>query len=127
MAMIMAFIMAVLTVLRSLTSSVTKKLPESSSKLSCSFSPFILDNIPKVESRPPSPTPEFPEAELLSSVTRRLGELEVKVDTLQTKRVEMPYEKEELLDAAVRRVDALEAELIATKKVSFLRFLFHSL
>jgi len=29
----------------------------------------------------------------------------------------MPYEKEELLNAAVCRVDALEAELIATKKV----------
>ncbi|KAG0462713.1 hypothetical protein HPP92_021189 [Vanilla planifolia] len=28
----------------------------------------------------------------------------------------MPRKKEELLDAAVRRVDALEAELIATKK-----------
>jgi hypothetical protein len=30
----------------------------------------------------------------------------------------MPFEKEELLNAAVRRVDALEAELISTKKVS---------
>lgn len=31
----------------------------------------------------------------------------------------MPYEKEELLNAAVRRVDALEAELIATKKAFY--------
>ncbi|KAA8524173.1 hypothetical protein F0562_010396 [Nyssa sinensis] len=38
------------------------------------------------------------------------------VDTLQAKPSEMPYEKEELLNAAVCRVDALEAELIATKK-----------
>jgi hypothetical protein len=30
----------------------------------------------------------------------------------------MPCEKEELLNAAVYRVDALEAELIATKKVT---------
>ncbi|KAL0924222.1 hypothetical protein M5K25_005036 [Dendrobium thyrsiflorum] len=115
-AMIMAFIMAVFTVLRSLTITMTKKLPERSLDPDYSYSPFTLDNIPKEESRPPSPTPEFTEAELLSSVTRRLGELEVKVDSLQAKRVEMPYEKEELLDAAVRRVDALEAELIATKK-----------
>ncbi|XP_020590909.1 phosphatidylinositol/phosphatidylcholine transfer protein SFH8-like [Phalaenopsis equestris] len=115
-AMIMALIMAVFTVVRSLATSVTTKLPESSSVYHYSFSPFTPDNIPEEELSPPSPIPEFTEADLLSSVTRRLGELEVKVDTLQTKRVEMPYEKEELLDAAVRRVDALEAELIATKK-----------
>ncbi|KAI3912175.1 hypothetical protein MKW92_046543 [Papaver armeniacum] len=46
----------------------------------------------------------------------KLGELELKVDTLQAKPSEMPCEKEELLNAAVCRVDALEAELIATKK-----------
>jgi hypothetical protein len=49
---------------------------------------------------------------------RRLGELEDKVQVLETKPSEMPFEKEELLNAAVRRVDALEAELISTKKVS---------
>lgn len=38
------------------------------------------------------------------------------VEALQAKPSEMPYEKEELLNAAVCRVDALEAELIATKK-----------
>ncbi|KAL9141595.1 hypothetical protein ABFS82_14G115400 [Erythranthe guttata] len=54
--------------------------------------------------------------ELLSSVLKRLGELEEKVTSLQEKPSEMPYEKEELLYAAVYRVDALEAELIATKK-----------
>uniref|UniRef100_A0A2C9W1R5 CRAL-TRIO domain-containing protein n=2 Tax=Manihot esculenta TaxID=3983 RepID=A0A2C9W1R5_MANES len=66
--------------------------------------------------RPPSPSSTFTDAELLSSVLKRLGELEEKVDTLKTKPTEMPYEKEELLNAAVCRVDALEAELIATKK-----------
>ncbi|GER28572.1 Sec14p-like phosphatidylinositol transfer family protein [Striga asiatica] len=68
------------------------------------------------EFRPPSPTPSFTEAELLTSVVKRLTELEDKFDTLQSKPYEMPYEKEELLNAAVYRVDALEAELIATKK-----------
>ena len=71
-----------------------------------------------MEFRPPSPTPAYTEAELLSSVVQRLGKLEEKVSTLQAKPTEMPYEKEELLNAAVCRVDALEAELIATKKVS---------
>ncbi|CAA0827427.1 Phosphatidylinositol/phosphatidylcholine transfer protein SFH8 [Striga hermonthica] len=77
---------------------------------------FSFGTNTKEEFRPPSPTPSFTEAELLTSVVKRLSELEDKVDTLQSKPYEMPYEKEELLNAAVYRVDALEAELIATKK-----------
>ncbi|KAI3959054.1 hypothetical protein MKX01_023730 [Papaver californicum] len=60
--------------------------------------------------------PGFVYADLLSSVLKKLGDLEEKVFTLQAKPAEMPSEKEELLNAAVCRVDALEAELIATKK-----------
>ncbi|KAL3651882.1 Phosphatidylinositol/phosphatidylcholine transfer protein sfh8 [Castilleja foliolosa] len=63
-----------------------------------------------------SPTPSLMESQVLTSVVKRLGELEEKVNTLQEKPSEMPYDKEELLNAAVYRVDALEAELIATKK-----------
>ncbi|KAG6410788.1 hypothetical protein SASPL_128857 [Salvia splendens] len=59
------------------------------------------------------------QAELLSTVVKRWGELEEKVITLEAKPSEMPYEKEELLNAAVYRVDALEAELIATKKALY--------
>ena len=55
--------------------------------------------------------------DLLPSVLKKLVELEEKVDMLQAKPSEMPYDKAELLNAAVCRVDALEAELIATKKV----------
>ncbi|OMO91270.1 hypothetical protein COLO4_18483 [Corchorus olitorius] len=58
------------------------------------------------EFRPPSPTPPFSQSDLLSTVLKRLGELEEKVDTLQAKPSEMPYEKEELSNAAVCRVDA---------------------
>ncbi|XP_010536338.1 PREDICTED: phosphatidylinositol/phosphatidylcholine transfer protein SFH4 isoform X2 [Tarenaya hassleriana] len=69
------------------------------------------------ESRPPSPAyPTISERDLLSSVVVRLGNLEKTVETLHSKRYTMPHEKEELLNAAVYRVDALEAELIATKK-----------
>ncbi|CAL1355809.1 unnamed protein product [Linum trigynum] len=53
---------------------------------------------------------------LISAVSRRLAEIEQKVDMLQAKPLQMPSEKEELLNAAVCRVDGLEAELIATKK-----------
>jgi hypothetical protein len=69
------------------------------------------------ESRPPSPAfATIAERNVFSSVVNRLGDLEKQVETLHSKRHEMPREKEELLNTAVYRVDALEAELIATKK-----------
>uniref|UniRef100_A0A1D1YX19 Sec14 cytosolic factor n=1 Tax=Anthurium amnicola TaxID=1678845 RepID=A0A1D1YX19_9ARAE len=120
-AILMTIIVAIFACLRSVANHVTKRLPN---KI---FESFELDNhdpsyrpdpLPE-EFRPPSPSPVFREADRLSSVLRRLGELEEKVDTLQAKPSEMPSEKEELLDAAVRRVDALEAELIATKKALY--------
>ncbi|GAV84581.1 CRAL_TRIO domain-containing protein/CRAL_TRIO_N domain-containing protein [Cephalotus follicularis] len=79
-----------------------------------------VKSMPMEEFRPPSPAaPRFTEADLLSSVLKRLVELEGKVEILQSKPFELPSEKEELLNAAVCRVDALEAELIATKKALY--------
>lgn len=99
---------------------MTKKFPERKTfDLDNGYPEYALDPSPKEEFRPPSPSPGYTEADLLSSVLKRLGELEGKVDMLQSKPSELPCEKEELLNAAVRRVDALEAELIATKKVCF--------
>ncbi|KAL5226964.1 hypothetical protein ABZP36_015229 [Zizania latifolia] len=54
-----------------------------------------------------------------SSVLRRLGELEEKLQELEAKQSQMPSDREELLNAAIRRVDALEAELISTKKALY--------
>ncbi|KAF7112366.1 hypothetical protein RHSIM_Rhsim07G0241600 [Rhododendron simsii] len=73
----------------------------------------LLDNLNKKQFSLP-PNSGFPHSDFSTSVLWRLGELERKVDTLRTK--PLSREKEELLDAAVCRVDALEAELIATKK-----------
>ncbi|KAL5788652.1 hypothetical protein ACOSP7_005601 [Xanthoceras sorbifolium] len=112
---LMAFFMTILTFFHSVANRVTKRLP----KTSCDNEKNVADlavDVTQKEYPPPSPTPALTQADLLSSVLKRLGELEVKVDTLQAKPSEMPYEKEELLNAAVCRVDALEAELIATKK-----------
>ncbi|KAJ6811056.1 phosphatidylinositol/phosphatidylcholine transfer protein SFH8-like [Iris pallida] len=114
--MIMAFLMTLCTLLRSAACRVAKKLPSKVSEESPHYLSYGLEPAPKEEFRPPSPTPEFTEMDILSSVMRRLGELEEKVDALQAKPSQMPYEKEELLNAAVCRVDALEAELITTKK-----------
>lgn len=114
---LMAFFATVFMLLHSFAFRTIKKLPNASS---VPHQADASDTIPKEEFRPPSPTPSFTETELLSTVLKRLGELEERVNTLQEKPSEMPYEKEELLNAAVCRVDALEAELIATKKVNCL-------
>ncbi|XP_043708966.1 phosphatidylinositol/phosphatidylcholine transfer protein SFH8-like isoform X2 [Telopea speciosissima] len=114
-AMLMAFFMTLFAFFHSVTCHVTKKLLDASHHDN-NAPGLALDLMPKEEFRPPSPTPGFTEADLLSSVLKKLGELEEKVNTLQAKPSEMPCEKEELLNAAVCRVDALEAELIATKK-----------
>ncbi|GAV61538.1 CRAL_TRIO domain-containing protein/CRAL_TRIO_N domain-containing protein [Cephalotus follicularis] len=113
---VMAFFMSLLTLFRSVTYRLTKKLPQASTVNGQDVAELTLDLPSKEEFRPPSPTPAFTEADLLSRVMKRLGELEEKVNTLQARPSEMPSEKEELLNAAVCRVDALEAELIATKK-----------
>ncbi|GAB2219890.1 hypothetical protein Drorol1_Dr00007530, partial [Drosera rotundifolia] len=58
----------------------------------------------------------FIEADPSSTILSWLGELEQKVNVLLSKPLEMPLEKEKLLNAALSRVNALEGELIATKK-----------
>ncbi|KAL6514552.1 Phosphatidylinositol/phosphatidylcholine transfer protein sfh6 [Orobanche gracilis] len=104
------FLMALILLFRSMSCNVKKKLRD--------VSPARGDQtLPEISfGTAPEQTPSITEAQLLSSVVKRLGELEEKVNTLQAKPSEMPCGKEELLNAAVYRVDALEAELIATKK-----------
>ncbi|XP_059653767.1 phosphatidylinositol/phosphatidylcholine transfer protein SFH6-like isoform X2 [Cornus florida] len=116
LAVLMAFFMTLFTLFHSVACRVTKKSPETSSVHDQNIPELPFDVLPKEDFRPPSPTPSFTEAEMLSSVMKRLGELEEKVNILQARPSEMPCEKAELLNAAVCRVDALEAELIATKK-----------
>ncbi|KAB1207312.1 Phosphatidylinositol/phosphatidylcholine transfer protein SFH8 [Morella rubra] len=114
---IVTFFMTLFTFFHSVAGRVIKKLPETQSDQNTPTLP--LDATEQEEFHPPSPTPVYAEADLHSSLLKRLGELEEKVDTLQSKPSEMPYEKAELLNAAVCRVDALEAELIATKKALY--------
>ncbi|XP_057966199.1 phosphatidylinositol/phosphatidylcholine transfer protein SFH8-like isoform X2 [Malania oleifera] len=116
LALLMGFFMTLFAVFQSVACRVTKKLPVPSADQGQNFLEASFNDLTKEEFRPPSPNPAFTETDIFSSVLKRLGELEEKVDTLQAKPSEMPHEKEELLNAAVCRVDALEAELIATKK-----------
>ncbi|XP_078431112.1 phosphatidylinositol/phosphatidylcholine transfer protein SFH8-like isoform X2 [Wolffia australiana] len=103
-AIFIAIIVTIYAWLRSIAGSAIKTLPRN---VSVSF----LE-----EQNQPPPSPALYEVDLFPSVLTRLKELEERVDSLQARPLAMPLEKEELLNAAVRRVDALEAELIATKK-----------
>ncbi|OEL36120.1 Phosphatidylinositol/phosphatidylcholine transfer protein SFH6, partial [Dichanthelium oligosanthes] len=114
-ATLMACLVAIVMLVRSVKDLATNRLPHKTESEE-SYSTLYPDSTGKEEFRPPSPTPGFAEADLFAAVLQRLGELEEKVQVLQDKPSEMPCEKEELLNAAVRRVDALEAELIVTKK-----------
>lgn len=115
--MLMAFFMTLYTLFHSVALNITKKLPNSVSGHCQNVTEPSPNATQKEECRTPSPTALQSRADLLSSVIERLGELEEKVGTLQAKPSKMPYEKEELLNSAVCRVEALEAELIAAKKV----------
>ncbi|KAL0909942.1 hypothetical protein M5K25_020854 [Dendrobium thyrsiflorum] len=117
LAFIMSFAMALLTLLHTITGFSKKKLQQGNCESHWRDAALVKNSAPK-ESQPSS-THGFAEANLFSSVLKRLGELEKEFDILQSKPLEMPYEKEELLSASVRRVDALEAELISTKKALY--------
>ncbi|XP_050366521.1 phosphatidylinositol/phosphatidylcholine transfer protein SFH8-like [Argentina anserina] len=112
---ITAFLLTLVTLMHTV-SFHTKKLPHSVLNSNQIEPAPTSESIQNEEFRPPSPAPGLTRVDLLSSALRKLGELEEKVDMLQAKPYAMPHEKEELLNAAVCRVDALEAELIATKK-----------
>jgi len=109
-AIIIGFFVAIFTFARSIAFRMTKRIKDNESD---SVQPTI-----KEESRVLSPAPISTKEELAPSALERLCELEEKVVMLQSKPNVMPCEKEELLNAAVYRVDALEAELITTKKVT---------
>ncbi|KAJ0085710.1 hypothetical protein Patl1_09191 [Pistacia atlantica] len=113
-AMVLAFFTSLITLVCSRALRVNEKDSVSDSVQSITKLP--VDPLPEEEFHTPSPMLRFTE-DTLTPVFRRLGELEEKVDVLQERPYQMPCEKEELLNVAVYRVHALEAELIATKKV----------
>ncbi|KAG0461522.1 hypothetical protein HPP92_021819 [Vanilla planifolia] len=120
---ILPYVMIFVTVLYKLLFSVTNRMkkqhlveaPESEWH-ETALSPNSAAN---EDFRPQSPACRHTEADLLPSVLKRLTEMEDKIRVLESKPTQMPCEKEELLNAAVCRVDALEAELIATKKALY--------
>ncbi|KAJ4701985.1 Phosphatidylinositol/phosphatidylcholine transfer protein [Melia azedarach] len=114
-ASLIAFFMTLITLARSLVFRVNEE--KFSHSANC-ITNMTVDPMPEEVFFTPSPALRFTESDL-STVLKRMAELEQKVDMLQGRPTQMPFEKEELLNAAVYRVDALEAELISTKKALY--------
>ncbi|CAM8977308.1 unnamed protein product [Rhodiola kirilowii] len=117
--MLVAFFSAIVAHFCSATSYIMKKPPNTNTSDFRSTSIRTFETEAQGEFRPPSPVGSFSESALLTSVLRRLSELEEKVEMLEAKPLEMPYAQQEMLNAAVYRVEALEAELITTKKALY--------
>ncbi|VAH22070.1 unnamed protein product [Triticum turgidum subsp. durum] len=118
-AWLTVFIVTLFAMFRSIPSRMAKRLSNQSNDHDHYYVDCPQEQEYKEEFRPPSPAPAYTEKEILSTLVRRLGELEEKVQALEKKPSEMPFEKEELLNASARRVDALEADLISTKKALY--------
>lgn len=114
-AKIVSFSMVLFTFICSLRYLVTKKFADSLS--GSSLKAIVLTTEPMTTEEFSSPSIfGFPGGEGLSALAKKICELEGKINMLLAKSCAMP-EREELFNAAVCRVDALEAELISTKKV----------
>ncbi|KAK9284385.1 hypothetical protein L1049_023556 [Liquidambar formosana] len=109
---VMAIVMGIVTMIR-LTRNMPKKLTNAtlySSSICC------VDTMIKGQAYPHQlPAPVISGADYLS-VMKHMAELEEKVSALSMKPAAMPAEREEMLNAALSRVDVLEQELMATKK-----------
>ncbi|KAK0580880.1 hypothetical protein LWI29_007364 [Acer saccharum] len=114
---IMAFVMGIVTMIR-----MTRNMPRKITEAALYGAPvYYADTMMKghhhhqrhhqLAAAPPmSSGPDY------ISMMKRMADLEEKVNILTMKPATMPPEKEEMLNAAVNRVNALEEELSATKK-----------
>ncbi|XP_062076800.1 phosphatidylinositol/phosphatidylcholine transfer protein SFH3-like isoform X2 [Humulus lupulus] len=107
---IMAFVMGIVTVVR-----LTRDMPKKITEAAVYGSPVYYNEITMIKgSQLPAPAP-ISNTEYMNMM-KRMAELEEKVSVLNMKPVVMPPEKEEMLNAALNRVSALEQELSAAKK-----------
>ncbi|KAI3809793.1 hypothetical protein L1987_19393 [Smallanthus sonchifolius] len=110
----MTLVMGIMTMVRMTNNMMPKRLTDATL-----YSSGIHDDddiVKKHKSRPYNgQLPAVSTAEYLAMV-KRMGELEEKVIILETQPIEMPPAKEDMLNKALSRVEALELELAATKK-----------
>lgn len=103
---VMTLVMGIMTMVR-ITNNMPKRLTDATL-----YSHGIHDDDNIVNKQKFVSTSEY------LSMMRRMGELEEKVIALENQPIEMPPEKEDMLNKALSRVEALEMELAATKKVT---------
>lgn len=104
---VMAFVMGIAAMIR-----VTRTLPKKLTDATIYSNPeYCIE-----DTKPKSAAPDAYGADYMVMV-KRIAALEDTVKILTAKPAAMLAEKEELLQAAVSRVDMLEQELLATKKV----------
>ncbi|KAI4327652.1 hypothetical protein L6164_020088 [Bauhinia variegata] len=112
---LMAFLMGIITMVR-MTRNMPKKLTDanfySNSVVVYSDDKMIKGQLPS----DPFPAPDGISPEEYIAVMQRMAELEERMINNINRPVTMPPEKEEMLHAAISRADALEQELMATKK-----------
>ncbi|XP_031478025.1 phosphatidylinositol/phosphatidylcholine transfer protein SFH12-like isoform X1 [Nymphaea colorata] len=110
---VMAVVMGIATVVR-FTRGVPKKITEAA--LDYAEPTFGINSMKKGQglpcglSLPPVSGAEY------ACIVKRLGELEDRFSAVSKKPADLAPEKEEILNAALKRVDALENELAETKK-----------
>lgn len=107
---IMAFVMGIVTMVR-----LTRNMPKRLTEAALYSSSVYYDGTMIKGHQLPSPAAISSNEHM--SMMKRMAELEDKVNVLSNKPAVMPPEKEEMLNAALSRVDALEQELSSTKKV----------
>ncbi|XP_062102465.1 phosphatidylinositol/phosphatidylcholine transfer protein SFH12 [Humulus lupulus] len=106
---VMTVVMGIVTMVR-----LTKNMPRKLTDSTFYSSPTYCDDDSQVPSHHLQGN-AMSNADCMS-VLKRMAELEEKAGVLSMKPVVMPPEKEAMLNTALSRVDALEQELMATKK-----------
>lgn len=110
----MALVMSVVALFRFVTRGFENKF--SSGKVELSSNMMLYNDVSHPQEEPRYPMRELTVNDIVSSMVNRLQALEDKVSELSTKPPQMPSEKVEMLNAAVKRIDALESELDLTKQ-----------
>ncbi|XP_022741665.1 phosphatidylinositol/phosphatidylcholine transfer protein SFH12-like [Durio zibethinus] len=108
---VMTVVMGIATMIK-----VTRNMPRKLTDANIYSSPvYCVDTEVRSQETSAKLSPAISTSELMS-VMKRMAELEERVSVMNTKPTTMPPEKEKMLNSALNRADALEQELMATKK-----------
>lgn len=111
----MSFVVGIITMIR-----LTKNMPKRLTDATLYSTPdYCVDTIVKSHAQHPqkSPAPEVSSVDYMS-IIKRVAEVEEKMSVLSIKSMAMLAEKEEMMNAAINRANALEQELAANRKVT---------